>query len=65
LAKWLYGKPLTIKPGGSEQRVDLPQPVPVYITYLTAAPEGKTIAFRSDVYGRDSVGRDGRALARR
>jgi murein L,D-transpeptidase YcbB/YkuD len=65
LAKWLFRKPLAIKPGAPEQRADLPQPVPVYITYLTAAPEGKTIAFRSDVYGRDSSGRDGRALARR
>jgi murein L,D-transpeptidase YcbB/YkuD len=34
--------------------------VPVYITYLTAAPEGKTIAFRSDVYGRD--GASGRGM---
>jgi murein L,D-transpeptidase YcbB/YkuD len=53
LAKWLFGKPLTVKAGGREQRVDLP--VPVYITYLTAAPEGQTIAFRPDVYKRDNV----------
>lgn len=66
LAKWLFGKQLAIKPGGTEQRVDLPQPVPVYITYFTAAPEGQTIAFRSDVYSRDgAIGRDGRALAAR
>jgi murein L,D-transpeptidase YcbB/YkuD len=65
LARWLFGKPLAIKAGGAEQRVDLPSPVPVYITYLTAAPEGKTIAFRSDAYNRDSSGRDGRTLARR
>jgi murein L,D-transpeptidase YcbB/YkuD len=65
LARWLFGKPLAIKPGAAEQRVDLPSPVPVYITYLTAAPEGNTIAFRSDAYNRDSSGRDGRTLARR
>jgi murein L,D-transpeptidase YcbB/YkuD len=60
LAKWLFGRPLTVKPGGTETRVDMPEPVPVYITYLTAAPEGKTIAFRSDVYGRD--GASGRGM---
>jgi murein L,D-transpeptidase YcbB/YkuD len=55
LAKWLFGKPLAPKAGAPEQQVDLPEPVPVYITYLTAAPEGKTIAFRSDVYNRDGL----------
>jgi murein L,D-transpeptidase YcbB/YkuD len=55
LAKWLYGKPLTVRPGGTEKRVDLEQPVPVYITYLTAMPEGQTIVYRSDVYNRDGA----------
>ena len=55
LAKWLFSKPLTVKPGGREQRVNLPEPVPVYITYLTAAPEGEKIAFRKDVYNRDGA----------
>jgi murein L,D-transpeptidase YcbB/YkuD len=55
LAKWLFGKPLPVKAGGREQRVNLPEPVPVYITYLTAAPEGQTIAFRPDVYNRDQA----------
>ena len=59
LASWLFGRAL--KPAGSapEQRVDLEAPVPVYITYLTAVPEGGRIAYLPDVYGRDS-----RALAR-
>jgi peptidoglycan hydrolase-like protein with peptidoglycan-binding domain len=35
---------------GPEQQVPLPQPVAVYITYLTAAPDGDRIAFREDVY---------------
>jgi murein L,D-transpeptidase YcbB/YkuD len=39
LAKWLFGKPLTTKSKKAEQQVDLPTPVPVYITYLTAAPK--------------------------
>ena len=55
LAKWLFGKPLSPKAGGSEQRVNMPQPVPVYITYLTAAPSGQGIAFRQDAYNRDSA----------
>jgi len=28
--------------------------VPVYITYLTAMPEGASIAYYDDVYGRDA-----------
>ena len=54
LAKWLFGKPLVIGSEAPEQQVDLPSPVPVYLTYLTAAPEDGVIAFYSDVYGRDS-----------
>jgi murein L,D-transpeptidase YcbB/YkuD len=54
LGRWLFGKPLVVKAGGTEKRVDLPAPVPVYITYFTAAPEGATIAYRSDPYGRDT-----------
>lgn len=33
----------------------LAAPVPVYITYLTAAPEKAGIAFRADAYGRDGI----------
>ncbi|WP_324750635.1 L,D-transpeptidase family protein [Sphingomonas sp. LY54] len=55
LARWLFGKPLKVRAGDPEQRVDLSEPVPVYITYLTAAPDGDRIAFRPDVYNRDGV----------
>ena len=55
LAKWLFGKPLVAKSNAPEQRVNLPQPVPVFITYFTAAPQGQTIAFRRDVYDRDGA----------
>lgn len=53
LARWLYGREL--RPAGRtpEQRVDLDREVPVYITYLTAVPQGGRIAFLPDVYGRD------------
>jgi murein L,D-transpeptidase YcbB/YkuD len=53
LARWLFGRPLLPKSGTPDQRVDLAQPVPVYITYLTAMPEGQTMVFRSDAYNRD------------
>jgi murein L,D-transpeptidase YcbB/YkuD len=53
LARWLFGKPLTSKSKKPEQKVDMPAPVPVYITYLTAAPDGPGVAFRKDVYKRD------------
>jgi murein L,D-transpeptidase YcbB/YkuD len=29
--------------------------VPVYITYLTAVPNGSSIAYFDDVYGRDKA----------
>lgn len=55
LGRWLMGKPLPRKVNGPEQRMSLAEPVPVYITYLTALPEGRgqTIAFQPDPYGRD------------
>jgi murein L,D-transpeptidase YcbB/YkuD len=33
--------------------MDLPVPVPVYISYLTAIPEAGEIRFQPDVYSRD------------
>jgi len=54
LGRWLMGKPLPRRVAEIEQRIDLPQAVPVYITYLTAMPvaEGR-ITFQADPYGRD------------
>jgi len=53
LGQWLFGKMPAPKKGAVEQVVPLEQPVPVYITYLTAAPEGDRIVFRDDLYERD------------
>ena len=36
-----------------EQKVDLPTPVPLYITYLTAVPSGTSIVYFDDFYGKD------------
>jgi L,D-transpeptidase YcbB len=55
LAKWLLGEVPKVDYTDPERHVYLPKPVPVYITYLTAAPSPEGIAFRSDPYGRDAA----------
>src|SRR5215210_2005509 len=54
-ASWLFGGYV---PKGKdpkvEEEVDLPQPVPVYMTYLTAQPTADGIQFYPDAYGRDA-----------
>jgi len=52
LLKWAFGKP-PVPSGQPEERVDVPDPVPVYITYFTAAPTKDGVAFRPDRYDRD------------
>ena len=52
-ARWLYGRPLKPQGAKPEQKVPLPAPVPLYITYLTAVPSGSSIAYFEDVYGLD------------
>ncbi|WP_297695494.1 L,D-transpeptidase family protein [Phenylobacterium sp.] len=56
LARWLLGDDarLLTEPGAPEERLDLAQPVPVYIVYFTAAPEPQGLVFHPDVYGRDA-----------
>ena len=55
LASWLFDGRL---PTGSnpkvEEDVPLPQPVPVYMTYLTVTPTASGVRFLGDPYGRDS-----------
>ena len=54
LARWLYqGKPPSTASAKPEQRVDLPEPVPVFLTYLTAVPGETGIDYFPDVYNRD------------
>jgi len=56
LSRWLFGRRVAASSTDPEQRVDLREPVPIYITYFTAAPsEGGGVAFRHDVYGRDEA----------
>jgi murein L,D-transpeptidase YcbB/YkuD len=53
-ARWLFnGRPPSPKGARPEQKVNLPQPVPIYITYLTAVPSGSSIVYFDDFYGKD------------
>ncbi len=54
LAKWLYdGKAPTTTSARPEQRVDLPRPIPVFLTYLTAISTDRDVTYLPDVYDRD------------
>jgi murein L,D-transpeptidase YcbB/YkuD len=69
LGRWLYGQPLEPQGARPEQQVPLAQPVPVYLTYLTAVPSGSQIAYFEDIYGRDAarlaqIGGDGSVASR-
>ena len=61
-ARWLFnGHPPRTQGAKPEQKVNLPEPVPLYITYLTAVPSGTSIVYFDDSYGKDRG--DGRRLA--
>jgi murein L,D-transpeptidase YcbB/YkuD len=54
LERWLFdGRPPNPQGAKPEQKVNLPQPVPLYITYLTAVPSGTSIVYFDDFYGKD------------
>lgn len=53
-AKWLMGGLPSVPDPDRPQRVDLQAPVPVYISYLTAAATPQGVTFRADPYRRDA-----------
>jgi murein L,D-transpeptidase YcbB/YkuD len=56
LERWLFnGRAPSPQGARPEQKVDLPQMVPVYITYLTAVPSGTQIVYFADFYGKDQA----------
>jgi len=55
LSKWMFGETLNPKGAGPDEKVELAKPVPVYIAYLTAMPDGGQIAYYDDIYGRDEA----------
>ena len=54
LGRWLLGREPKADSPEPEQHALLPTPVPIYITYLTAQPEGGQLTFLDDIYGKDS-----------
>jgi murein L,D-transpeptidase YcbB/YkuD len=53
-ARWLFnGTPPRTQGARPEQKVNLPTPVPIYLTYLTAVPSGSSIVYFDDFYGKD------------
>ena len=56
LLNWLFdGRPPKARGAKPEQKVNLPAPVPIYLTYLTAVPSGTSIVYFDDFYGKDRM----------
>ncbi len=53
LGRWLLGRPIVTSSKTPEQPVPLTVPVPIYLTYFTAAASKQGVTFRDDVYGHD------------
>jgi murein L,D-transpeptidase YcbB/YkuD len=53
LAAWLFGAMPKAGNPDVEERVELRQPVPVFVTYFTVEATAEGIKFRADPYGRD------------
>lgn len=55
LATWIFGAMPQSETGEADERIDLPSPVPVYMTYFTVEPSASSGAiFRADPYRRDA-----------
>ena len=61
LGQWLLGRPPVAPTADPEQFVQLPQGVPIYLTYLTAQVQDGKLAYLDDIYGWD--GRPDRQVA--
>jgi murein L,D-transpeptidase YcbB/YkuD len=53
LAAWLFGAMPKGRDPDVEERVELAEPVPVFVTYFTVEATADGIMFRADPYGRD------------
>jgi murein L,D-transpeptidase YcbB/YkuD len=53
---WSYERIMSMKQTGEQINVQLAQPVPVYLAYITAwgTPDGQ-VHFRPDIYGVDGA----------
>jgi murein L,D-transpeptidase YcbB/YkuD len=63
LAQWLFGHDVPTPGDDAEQNIRIDTGVPIYISYLTARPDGETIAFADDVYKLDGEKSGGTAVA--
>jgi murein L,D-transpeptidase YcbB/YkuD len=54
LGRWLFGHDLHTTSTDPEVKFPLDKPVPVYVTYMTAIPDGSSVTFLDDVYGWDA-----------
>jgi murein L,D-transpeptidase YcbB/YkuD len=55
LGRWMMGREPQTASNAPEQNVALPTPVPIYVTYLTAQPNGGgQLSFVDDTYGLDA-----------
>lgn len=64
LAEWLFGREPPVPNDDAEQNVRIGSDgVPIYISYLTARPDGASIAFADDVYKLDGESSGGKSLA--
>lgn len=52
LGRWMLGREPTTNSNEPEQHLLLPQPVPIYLTYLTAHADNGQLSFVDDVYAR-------------
>jgi len=52
-ADWVFGR-MPQATSAREQEFQLPQPVPIYMTYLTVEATANGVVFRPDVYGFDA-----------
>jgi murein L,D-transpeptidase YcbB/YkuD len=53
LAAWLFGAMPKGREPDVEERVELREPLPVFVTYLTVEATADGVVFRADPYGRD------------
>jgi murein L,D-transpeptidase YcbB/YkuD len=54
LARWLMEREPQSASREPEQNVQLPSPVPIYVTYLTAQVRDGQLTYLNDIYGRDA-----------
>lgn len=62
-ARWLLGREPVAPNSDTEQLVQIDKGVPIYISYLTARPDGDALAFAADVYGLDQPAKAAAAAA--